>query len=100
MRAALRASKIAFATCGLYVFCFWMYRTRPRYFAAALAAWTLVAIFRLLTVLWKQRATPWTDPQKRTVFHYWLGALASCVVAPILGAVAIALIMSTWSELP
>jgi len=79
----LRGSLVAFVVWALSVFCLYLRLVPTYYFAAILGAWMLYSLYRV-SVLFAKRSVDSTDHSRRNDLAYWLGAVASSLLAPLL----------------
>jgi len=80
----LRGSLAAFVICVLSVFSLYAKLIPPYYFAAVLAAWSLYSAHRLFGLVGRRFAATHTHRPDKDAIGYWLGAVGSSLVAPLL----------------
>ena len=80
----LRGSVFAFTVWTLSIFCLYRRLVPAYYFAAILGGWTLYSLYRLLKLFVKGSVTSYTEDSRRSDLAYWLGAVGSSLLAPLL----------------
>ena len=79
----LRGSLIALVIWALSVFSLYRRLVPTYFFAAVLGTWFLYSACRLLALI-ARRATPSPDRLDKDAVAYWLGAVGSSLLAPLL----------------
>jgi hypothetical protein len=98
---ALRGSYVAFAICGLSLALSLFIRlVPPIYFVPILGLWMIYAAYRLFALVAKVRHSQLTDDSARNSAVYWLAALGSCFLAPLVWAIVVALATSQVRSFP
>jgi len=80
----LRGSLVAFVVWALSVFCLYLRLVPTYYFAAVLGGWMLYSLYRVLVLFAKWSVTSPTGDSRRNDLAYWLGAVGSSMLAPLL----------------
>jgi len=73
----------ALTICGLSIFCLYTRLVPTYYFAAALVLWLLYSGYRLFGLLTSRSRTSETQPTGGGL-AYWLGALGSSLIVPLI----------------
>ena len=92
----LRGSRVAFIVWALSLFCLYVRLVPPYYFAAVLAAWTLYALYRVFALFVKRSVISSADYSSRNTLAYWLGAVGSSLLAPLLWMLAVSHAGTVW----
>lgn len=92
----LRGSLVGFIVCALSLLC--LYRVPAYYFAAVLAGWMLYSLYRVVALLAKRSVTSSTDHSRRNALAYWLGAVGSSLVAPLLWMLVVPHVATVWES--
>jgi len=80
----LRGSLIAFVIWASSVFCLYKRLVPTYYFAAVLGVWLLYSVYRLFALVARRSATPAWIAQDKDGVAYWLGAVGSSLLTPLL----------------
>jgi hypothetical protein len=85
----LKGSLVAFAIVVLSLVCGYGIILPAYYFAAALAAWMLYSVYRICKLLAKRPVPLPADGSYGEALAFWLAALGSSLLAPLLWMLAV-----------